>query len=172
MSLSTCLAVALLAFLAAPALADPPEGELPRMYYSHPSGRHTKDPSVVHLGDTYFMYHSIQQADGSWGMAVATSENLLDWTHAADLDLRVPDNKAGAAAPDAIVLNGKVHLFFQSYGGPEAKIVDGICYASSDDGLTFDQPESVRHLFAPAGDWNNSRAIDAEPHVVGDHLCV
>lgn len=151
---------------------DQTDDQTPRVYYGHPSGRHTKDPSVVRLGETYFMYHSIQQADGSWGMAVARSENLLDWEHAADLKMRLPDGKAGSAAPDAIVLDGKVRLFFQSYGGPADANVDGICYAESDDGVTFTQPEMVEHLFAPSGDWNNGRAIDAEPHVIGEQLYV
>jgi hypothetical protein len=62
------------------------------------------------------------------------------------------------AAPFALVVDGRVHLFYQGYGsGPK----DAICHAVSTDGLRFDR-DPTNPVFRPTGDWNAGRAIDAE----------
>lgn len=141
----------------------------PRVYYGHPTGRHTKDPSVVEFKGRYIMYHSLQRADGTWSCAAAESSNLLNWKDRGTLDLKVPSGKVGAAAPDALVHNGEVHLFFQSYGGSGT---DKILYAHSADGVAFEQDPVEPIAYPTDGDWNNGRAIDAEPQIVGDELFV
>ena len=162
----TSMLLASLCLLGGLASAAPAPMQTPRVYFGDPGGRNTKDPSVVRVGETYFMYYSQQQADGSFRIAAATSDNLLDWTSQGTLPLEVPAGKIGCAAPGARVIDGKVRMFFQSYGG---RGNDNIVYAESADGLQFTQPK-VQHLIVPAGDWTNGRAIDAEPYVVGDTL--
>jgi predicted GH43/DUF377 family glycosyl hydrolase len=57
-----------------------------------------------------------------------------------------------------LVLDGKVHLFYQTYGNREN---DAICHAVSTDGITFERDKS-NPVFKPTGKWNCGRAIDAE----------
>ena len=64
----------------------------------------------------------------------------------------------GLCAPGARVLDGKVHLFYQTYGnGPR----DAICHAVSGDGLRFER-DDTNPVFRPTGEWNCGRAIDAD----------
>jgi predicted GH43/DUF377 family glycosyl hydrolase len=64
------------------------------------------------------------------------------------------------------VRDGKVHLFYQTYGnGPK----DAICHAWSQDGLHFTRNPG-NPVFAPTGAWTVGRAIDAEVFPVGDRL--
>lgn len=72
----------------------------------------------------------------------------------------------GLCAPGAVVLDGRVHLFYQTYGNGAR---DAICHAVSDDGLRFER-NSTNPVFAPTGDWNNGRAIDADVIADGDRL--
>ena len=64
----------------------------------------------------------------------------------------------GICAPGAMVYEGKVHLFYQTYGRFER---DAICHAWSEDGIHFVRNETNPILRAE-GDWNNGRAIDAD----------
>jgi hypothetical protein len=64
------------------------------------------------------------------------------------------------------VLDGQVHLFYQTYGnGPR----DAICHAVSGDGLHF-RRNPTNPIFSPTGAWNCGRAIDADVIVDGDRL--
>ena len=58
----------------------------------------------------------------------------------------------------AIVLEGKVHLFYQTYGNGKQ---DAICHAWSTDGLNFTR-NPANPIFRPTGEWNCGRAIDAD----------
>ena len=62
------------------------------------------------------------------------------------------------AAPAAIVLDQKVHLFYQTYGNGRN---DAICHAVSDDGIHFVR-NPTNPIFRPTGEWNCGRAIDAD----------
>jgi hypothetical protein len=64
------------------------------------------------------------------------------------------------------VLDGKVHLFYQTYGNGKN---DAICHAWSDDGVHF-QRDPTNPIFRPEGAWNVGRAIDADVIVFGDRL--
>ena len=64
----------------------------------------------------------------------------------------------GLCAPGALVKDGKVHLFYQTYGNGKK---DAICHAISDDGIHF-RRNPTNPIFHPAGDWTCGRAIDAE----------
>jgi beta-1,2-mannobiose phosphorylase / 1,2-beta-oligomannan phosphorylase len=145
-----------------------PSKNLPRMRYAdHVSGRPlSKDPAVVRFKGRYWLYYSIPPYRGKtnqgWTIGVATSDNLVDWTKAGELQNTGAAEANGFTAPGAIVLQGKVHLFYQTYGNQEK---DAICHAWSTDGLNFTR-NSSNPIFRPTGDWNSGRAIDADviPH--------
>lgn len=139
----------------------------PEMMFSDTSrlGRPcAKDPAVVKYQGKYWMYFSLPpHADRSkgtgWSAGVAVSDDLLHWQKVGEIvgESGGPEAK-GLAAPEAIVLDGKVHLFYQTYGnGPR----DAICHAVSDDGIHFTRDPS-NPIFHPTGNWTVGRAIDAE----------
>ena len=149
--------------------AQPPE--LPAMHWADTaSGRpFSKDPSVIRFRDAYLMYYSLpgpNDGPGGWSIGIARSTDLVNWTKAGELKPGQEVDRKGLAAPDAWVHEGKVHLFYQTYGnGPK----DAICHAWSDDGLRFTRnPENP--VFAPTGAWTVGRAIDADVFPVGDRL--
>ncbi|MCA9837612.1 MAG: family 43 glycosylhydrolase [Trueperaceae bacterium] len=123
----------------------------------------SKDPAVVEFEGQYLMYYSLppygdgREADG-WRIGIASSPNLDDWQKIGELPPLSPCDKNGLCAPGAVVLDGKVHLFYQTYGnGPK----DAICHATSEDGIHF-LPNSSNPIFSPTGDWTSGRAIDAD----------
>lgn len=124
-----------------------------------------KDPAVVRLGDTYYLYYSMAphvspdeaQARG-WGIGIAASEDLVRWRKVGEVPLEQDCERNGICAPGAVVLEGRVHLFYQTYGnGPK----DAICHAVSEDGVRF-RKNGSNPVFRPTGEWNNGRAIDAD----------
>ena len=136
---------------------------------------HSKDPSVIWFGNRYLMYFSLPpfakelapaNAPRGWSIGIAASRNLLDWTKVGELWPAQACDTNGLCAPGARVLNGKVHLFYQTYGNGSK---DAICYAVSADGVNFRRHES-NPVFHPTGDWNNGRAIDAEVFPDGGRL--
>lgn len=144
----------------------------PEMHWADASrGRpYSKDPSVVRFRDRYLMYFSIppKAGDTRWGQAVAASTDLINWQTVAELAPDGAHEAKGLCAGGAIVLNDRVHLFYQTYGNAR---LDTICHATSEDGLTFTRA-ATNPIFRPTGDWNCGRAIDAEAVVVGDELFV
>ena len=124
----------------------------------------SKDPHVVNFGGRYLMYYSVppmKDVEGAgWNIGIAESLDLIDWekvgeiTPAAGADYE----KKGLCAPGALVRDGKVHLFYQTYGNSRN---DAICHAVSDDGVNFIR-NSTNPIFSPTGNWNCGRAIDAE----------
>ena len=137
----------------------------------HRTGRpFAKDPHVVKFGGRYLMYYSVRpHADPAnpvkgWGIGIAESRDLTNWTRIGEIAPVADYEKNGLCAPAALVRDGKVHLFYQTYGnGPK----DAICHAVSDDGLRFTR-DPTNPIFRPTGDWNNGRAIDAEVIRHGD----
>ncbi|WP_146531164.1 family 43 glycosylhydrolase [Novipirellula artificiosorum] len=134
-----------------------------------------KDPSVIRYEDRYLMYFSLPPFDRrmakadapkGWSIGIAESTDLNQWAKVAELWPAQSCDQNGLCAPGAIVLGGKVHLFYQTYGNG-AK--DAICHAISDDGVHFTRDPS-NPIFRPSGDWNAGRAIDAEVFPVGDKL--
>ncbi|WP_229365699.1 family 43 glycosylhydrolase [Fibrisoma montanum] len=142
----------------------------PRMYFADSSrlGRPmAKDPHVVRFGDRYLMYYSIpeytdkQGTKHGWGIGVAQSRNLFDWVKVGEIPPVADYEAKGICAPGALVRDGQVHLFYQTYGnGPN----DAICHAVSSDGLHFER-NPTNPIFRPAvSNWSCGRAIDAEVH--------
>ncbi len=122
-----------------------------------------KDPSVVRFGGRYLLYYSLRRP-GSIGIGIAESDDLTHWRKIGELAAAADYERKGVAAPAALVHGDRVHLFYQTYGnGPK----DALCHAVSDDGLRFER-NPTNPIFAPTGDWNVGRAIDAEVHVDGD----
>lgn len=128
----------------------------------------SKDPSVIRFSGRYLLYYSLpsfgdgRQGDG-WAVGIAESPDLISWKKAGEI-LPAADYEAkGLAAPCAVVIDGRVHLFYQTYGnGPR----DAICHAVSRDGLSFERnrtnPVFSPALFPQTKPWSAGRAIDAE----------
>lgn len=130
----------------------------------------SKDPSVISFAGRYLMYYSLPGALDKgmqgWCVGIATSDNLTDWKKVGEVLSAQACDKLGLAAPAAWVHNGKVHLFYQTYGNGRK---DAICHAWSTNGVDFVRnPENP--VFAPTGDWTAGRAIDAEVFPVGEKL--
>lgn len=131
-----------------------------------------KDPAVVKFGGRYYLYYStagmrnengavtcgMQNGQAKFAIGIAVSENLENWRILTTLPATQACEANGVAAPGAIVLDGRVHLFYQTYGnGPR----DAICHAVSEDGVHFVK-DATNPVFSPTADWCNGRAIDAD----------
>lgn len=144
----------------------------PRMYFADTvSGKpFSKDPAVVKFKGRYWLYYSLPPYEGKptrgWSIGVATSGNLVDWSKVGALGNTGDAEQNGFCAPGAVVLEGRVHLFYQTYGNQRR---DAICHAWSEDGIHFTR-NPTNPIFNPAGDWNCGRAIDADVIQQGDRL--
>lgn len=125
---------------------------------------YAKDPYVIKFRGRYLMYYSVPGKKSTdswvgWGIGIAESKNLFDWKKIAEI-LPSADafEKKGICAPCALVMKGKVHLFYQTYGNGAN---DAICHAWSTDGISFKR-NTTNPVFKATGDWNCGRAIDAE----------
>lgn len=152
------------------------ETDMPDMLYrdADRKGRpYAKDPSVVKFKGKYWMYYSlppyepeIRATPDGWNIGIAKSDDLTHWQKVGELLPGGDYERKGLAAPGARVLDGKVHLFYQTYGnGPK----DAICHAWSEDGIHFTR-NPTNPIFAPTGDWTIGRAIDAEIFPANDTL--
>jgi len=127
---------------------------------TQPLGRSfSKDPAVIWFGGRYLLYYSRPgySAMEGWSVGVAESRDLLAWTPVAVVGPEREYEKKGLAAPFATAIDGRVHLFYQTYGNGKS---DAICHAVSLDGLKFEKDAAT--VFHPTGSWNAGRAIDAE----------
>jgi hypothetical protein len=122
-----------------------------------------KDPAVIRFQAAYWLYYSLPSyGDGrpgdGWAIGIARSSDLESWVKVGEILPDAACERNGLCAPGAIVLDGRVHLFYQTYGnGPR----DAICHAESEDGLSF-RRNPTNPVFAPTGAWNCGRAIDAD----------
>jgi predicted GH43/DUF377 family glycosyl hydrolase len=153
--------------------AQPASVQQPKVFYSDSSRRgvpFAKDPSVIKFGGRYLMYYSLPPNDQAsnrkgemeqtgWGIGIAESHDLVHWIKAGELTPMQPVENKGIAAPGARVIRGKVHLFFQTYGGGSR---DAICHAISDDGIHFVHDPSNPVYHPVPSSWSIGRAIDAE----------
>lgn len=124
----------------------------------------SKDPHVVDFAGRYLMYYSTPPSNDpayphkGWGIGIAESKDLMNWTPVGVIVPAAEYEANGLCAPGALVRDGRVHLFYQTYGnGPK----DAICHAVSSDGINFER-DPTNPIFRPTGDWNSGRAIDAE----------
>jgi predicted GH43/DUF377 family glycosyl hydrolase len=146
---------------------------LPAMHWADTSrGRpFAKDPSVVRFQGRYLIYYSIppfgdKRPDDGWIIGIAESRDLDSWQKIGELLPAQECDRKGLCAPAAWIHQGKIHLFYQTYGnGPK----DAICHAWSEDGVKFTR-EPTNPIFSPHGAWTSGRAIDAEVFPLGDRL--
>lgn len=125
-----------------------------------------KDPHVIFFSGHYLMYYSVPGFTGKediaqgWGIGIAESSDLTNWKKIGEVnsDPEATYEAKGFAAPCALVIDGKVNLFYQTYGTGKN---DGICHAWSTDGIHFIR-NKTNPIFHPDGNWNCGRAIDAE----------
>lgn len=121
----------------------------------------SKNPFVIKFEGRYLMYSSILPAEGSRAreIEITESHDLINWKNVGVLKIEEEYEKNGISAPCALVIKGKVHVFYQSYGNGKN---DAICHAVSDDGITHFKRNLTNPVFRPDGAWNCGRAIDAE----------
>lgn len=124
----------------------------------------SKDPHVINFRGRYLMYYSIQPYTDKtnpvqgWGIGIAESKDLTNWEKIGEITPAADYESKGLCAPCARVIDGKVHLFYQTYGNGK---YDAICHAVADDGINFTR-DSTNPVFHPEGSWTCGRAIDAE----------
>ena len=125
-----------------------------------------KDPYVICFKGWYLMYYSVPgytEKNGTahgWGVGIAESRDLRNWKRIGEVNTD-PDavyESKGFAAPCALVIDGRVNLFYQTYGNGTN---DAICHAWSTDGIHFIR-NKTNPIFHPDANWNCGRAIDAE----------
>ena len=135
-----------------------------------------KDPTVIRFGERFLMYYTlpapkvnpagVKDFPKGLSIGIAESRDLKTWTKAGEI---LPVNETGIAAPGAVVIRGKVHLFYQTYGNGR---LDAIEHAWSSDGIHFER-DPGNPVFAPdpaVATWSVGRAIDADAFVDGDRL--
>ena len=133
------------------------------MLFTNKSNKFAKDPAVVNLQGTYFLYYTIlyERLSGGnlkIGVGIAKSSDMENWEEIGEVPLEQECEQKGIGAPAAIVIDGKVNLFYQTYGSWEK---DAICHAVSEDGIHFvKNPDNP--ILRPSADWCCGRAIDAD----------
>ena len=128
-----------------------------------------KDPAVVKFGGKYFLYYSVcvsYEGREVFGIGIAESTDMENWSSAGRVPITQQCECNGIGAPGAIVLDGRMHLFYQTYGNGAD---DAICHAVSDDGIYFEKDGS-NPVFRPSRSWCCGRAIDADVCVFGERL--
>lgn len=122
----------------------------PRMMYEDTSRRgvpFSKDPHVVNFQGRYLMYYTLPprlDVSGSGAnIGIASSKDLVNWSKVGEItpEKNAVYEKNGLCAPGALVRDGKIHLFYQTYGNGKN---DAICHAVSTDGIHFDRDPSNR----------------------------
>lgn len=154
-----------------PAHAQSTSSATPKMYFSDTSrlGRpFAKDPSVIRFKGSYWLYYSLPATKTSgWGIGIAQSPDLIHWTKVSELEPMQQVEMAGVAAPGARVINGVVHLFYQTYGN---MMREAICHATSTDAIHFDRDPSNPVYRPTQMSWSIGRAIDAEVYPYGNQM--
>lgn len=125
-----------------------------------------KDPAVIKYNGKYYLYHSSHDDAGKLRISAAVSDDGEKWKCVSKIPLTQECEKNGIGAPAAIVINGTVHLFYQTYGNWEK---DSLCHAVSKDGINFIKDET-NPIFKPNNDWCIGRAIDADVVVFNGKL--
>jgi len=163
---------------AAAAEADLPAVLVPGMTWGDTTrlGRpFSKDPSVIRFRGRYLLYYSMCPYDKAlappdaakgWAIGIAQSSDLVHWSKVGEVLPQQECERNGIVNGRIILLDGKLHLFYNTYGNG-AK--DVLCHATSADGLHFAR-NPTNPVWRPTGEWNNGRAIDVDVVEWGDRL--
>lgn len=141
------------------------------LYTNNDYNNFAKDPAVVEYGGYWWLYHSIVK-DHKLAIGISRSADGESFERIGFVETTLDCEKNGIGAPGAIIYNGKVHLFYQTYGNNE---LDSICHAVSEDGIHFENV-STEPIFAPREpyanmpEWSCGRAIDADVVIHDDKL--
>jgi len=122
---------------------------------------------MLRLGDRYLMYYSMAPSTNKampkgWAIGIAESLDLVHWKKVGEILPEQACEQNGLVNGKALLLGGKVHLFYNSYGNGKN---DALCHAISDDGLKFTRNPS-NPILHPTGDWNSGRAIDCDAYEI------
>ena len=130
-------------------------------------GDFAKDPAVARFLGRYWLYYTVMYHDRKTiGIGIASSDDMENWSDLGEMEITQECEKSGVGAPAAIVIGGRLNLFYQSYGNGKR---DAICHAVSNDGVSFVKDES-NPVFRPTDDWCCGRAIDADVIAYNDRL--
>ena len=136
----------------------------PEMMYADSTRRSkpwSKNPHVIRFDGRYLMYTSVLPVEGSKAreIEITESQDLIHWQNVGMLSIEETYEENGISAPGVLVINGKVHVFYQTYGNG---VNDALCHAVSDNGISNFKRNPTNPIFRPDGAWNCGRAIDAE----------
>jgi predicted GH43/DUF377 family glycosyl hydrolase len=136
----------------------------PEMLYADSSRRGkpwSKNPHVIRFDGRYLMYTSVLPVEGSKAreIEITESQDLIHWKNVGMMRIEEAYEKNGISAPGVLVINGKVHVFYQTYGNG---VNDALCHAVSENGISNFKRNPSNPIFKPDGEWNCGRAIDAE----------
>ena len=136
----------------------------PEMMYADSTRRSkpwSKNPHVIRFDGRYLMYTSVLPVEGSKAreIEITESQDLIHWQNVGMLGIEETYEENGISAPGVLVINGKVHVFYQTYGNG---VNDALCHAVSDNGISNFKRNPTNPIFRPDGAWNCGRAIDAE----------
>lgn len=140
-------------------LAESPDGlawEPKGMVLDHGSAHHVNDPSVVKVGDTFFMYYTRAPVDVRDEIALATSADGVTWQERKTV---LGPGEDGAwdsllvGRPSVLYENGHFRMWYDGRrdlptGAPAAGVpksdrsVRAVGYAESVDGLTWTRPQA------------------------------
>ena len=122
---------------------------------------YAKDPYVIFFQGKYWMYYSTPDKEKKeWYIGIASSSDLVNWEKKGNIKGQKGSvEEKGICAPGALLKDGVLHLFYQTYGNGK---LDAICHAYSANGIDFERDAS-NPIFRPTiSDWSCGRAIDAE----------
>ena len=139
------------------------------MLFTSKQRNFAKDPAVIHFNNKYYMYYTIlinPAPDRKIGIGIAVSTDMENWEEIGSLPMNYEYEQNGIGAPAAIVIDDRVHLFYQTYGNAKK---DAICHAISTDGVNFiKNPDNP--ILHPTDDWCCGRAIDADVCIFNNRL--
>jgi beta-1,2-mannobiose phosphorylase / 1,2-beta-oligomannan phosphorylase len=140
------------------------QAQRPAMYYGDlevANRPFAKDPYVIFFQNKYWMYYTVPDEQKKvLHIGIATSTDLTNWEKVGDIrGIKGTVEEKGICAPSALIKDGVLHLFYQSYGNAK---LDAICHAYSKNGIDFER-NVTNPIFRPKiSDWSCGRAIDAE----------
>lgn len=110
------------------------------MFTDNSRGRdYAKNPAVIKFNGRYFLYYSIgpyidDRIPNPWCIDIAESTDLVNWNKIGEITPEWEIETKSICAPGVVVMNGKVHLFYQTYGNG---LNDAICHDVLENGLDF-----------------------------------